>query len=463
MAIGIIPWTRSFTYDAQGKMVIGPDGPVFAAHPQPLYPLLKSMAKALAATRIKLAQLPPVTNGQGEGYSSFCLRNFNSNWGTEDELVDTCLSCEADGVQADPDIAVRQMTGANGSDVWDYTYTDYAGSTAGGWFAFYGQPGEARPPMVEQDDVPDPSGNFAFGTVRANQHSNPAGAVIADTKGALQALAALIKLKNPRFDDGKGMWAPATLEYLKTLLPAKCVVEYYSGSNSELYWFVHTLMGGICQVENYPGYWPLQRMANGYDCTQFAPGYESWDSNNSVGFANNPDVATSWNWYDGGTISQQIAFNLLSVYAVAMNLPNQRFMIYAEDYFPASANYPTGRGYKPYLDNLAWFSDTFAFGAFAVRWQDRDVLAFTRDGDGGDVGWSGGCLVALNLNTYVQRTITMQSTWPEGQWIHDYSAAGGCTQRDFTVEPGGMLTITLLANAYSSGTAFALLAPGGVS
>jgi hypothetical protein len=459
--IGIVIWTRSFTFEGNGEIVQNADGPVFAMHPVPLYPLLKTMGKSLAAAGIKNAQLPPVTAGGGEGYDVFCLRDFNSNWGTQAELVDMCESCDADGLQADPDIAVRQMSGSNGPNVWDYTYPDFEGSTAGGWFSFFGQPGEARPPMVGVDEVPDGSGNFAFGTVRANQFSNPPGVVINDTKGALQTLAKLIKLKNPRFDDGKGMWAGSTLEYLKTLQPAVCVVEYFTGSSSELFWFVHTLMGGICQVEDYPQYWPIQRMCNGYDATQFQPGYWSWDSGNAVGFVGNPDVSTSWDFENGGTLSEQIGFNLLLAYTIAMCLPFQRFMIYADDYFPASSNYPTGKGYQPFLDNLAWFSNEFAFGGFEIRWQDRDILAYTRDGDGGEIGWSGGCLIVVNFNTFTTRFVDLQTTWQEGQWVHNYSATG--LDENYTVGPGGILSLEVKNNAFSNGQSYYLIAPGGVS
>jgi hypothetical protein len=460
--IGIVIWTRSFTFGSNGEIVQNADGPVFAAHPQPLYPVLSSMAKSLAGSGIKNVQLPPVTAGAGEGYSVFCLRDFDSNWGTSAELVAASVACENAGCPADPDIAVRQMTGSNGPNVWDYTYTDFAGSTAGGWFSFFGQPGEAKPPMVAVDDVPDGSGNFAFGTVRANQFSNPPGVVIDDTKGALTTLASLIKLRRPRFDDGKGMWAGSTLEYLKTLQPAVCVVEYFTGTNSELFWFVHTLMDGLCQVEDYPQYWPIQRMCNGYDGTQFQPGYWSWDSGNAVGFVSNPDVATSWNWAAGGTLSQQIAFNLLLAYAIGMCLPYQRFMIYADDYFPASENYPTGKGYQPFIDNLAWFSNTFAFGGFEIRWQDKDIFAFSRDGDGGEVGWSGGCLIVVNFNSFTTRFVDLQTTWQEGQAIHNYAAVGN--NQDYTVGPGGILyNFEVMNNAFSNGQSYYLLAPGGVS
>jgi hypothetical protein len=172
-------------------------------------------------------------------------------------------------------------------------------------------------------------------------------------------------------------------------------------------------------------------------------------------------VATSWS--PTGGISQQIAFNLLLGYALCMCLPYKIFMVYAEDYFPASPNYPTGRGFQPFIDNLCWFSRTFAFGNYKQVWVDQDVFAYYRDGDGGAIGWSGGCLVVVNFNTYNDRTITVEGppSWKPGDWEHNYSATG--TNEDYNVGADGKLTVTVKSNYFSGGQSYLLIAPGGVN
>jgi hypothetical protein len=215
-------------------------------------------------------------------------------------------------------------------------------------------------------------------------------------------------------------------------------------------------------VTDYAQYFHSQNACNNYDARYFSQGgYWMVDANYSVIFNGNPDVATSWNWASGGTISQQIAFNLMIGIAHDICLPCKLYLVYAEHYFPASPDFPTGIGLKPLIDNAIWFARIFAIGAYEQRWSDKDVHVFTRDGDGGEFGWSGGCLVAINFNTYSARTITVHTMWPEGKWVHNYSATG--RSEDYNVGPQGVLTVTVKSNYFSNGQSYLLIAPGGVS
>lgn len=460
--IGLIAWVRSFTYDAQGSIIKNIDGPVFAAHPQPnLWSLLTENAAEFAQS-FDVIQLPPASEGYGEGYSPFNLRSYASNWGTQAELIAAVAACHEAGMRVSADLPFRQMSGSNkGPGVFFYGPAQ-PGNTTASWFQYFGNPGETMPPFVAQDDVPDPSGNYAFGTVRSYQNCIPAGAVEADTIGVLNEFIGLTKIDMARFDDVKGLHQPSVLRIMNSQPQFEFYGEYFSGNPSELYWWAVTLMNSRSSLEDYAQYWYTQAACNGYDATQFdrgGQGFWRWDSGLSIGFVNNPDVATSWSLTGG--ISQQIAFNLLLGYVLNSCLPYKIFMIYGEDYFPASPNYPTGRGFKPLLDNLCWFSRTFAFGNYEKRWQDKDIFAYTRDGAGGAVGWSGGCLVVVNFNTYNARTITVQTTWQEGQSVHNYSATG--VNEYYTVAAGGKLAVTVKSNYFSDGQSYLLIAPSGVN
>jgi alpha-amylase len=459
--IGLIAWVRSFTYDANGDMIKNADGPVFAAHPQPnLWSLIEANAKTFAES-FDLIQLPPASQGYGEGYSPFQLRNYASNWGSQEELIAAVDACHDAGMRVSADLPYRQMSGANGGPgVFDYG-PNAPGNTIASWFQFFGNPGETMPPFVAQDSVPDPQGNYAFGTVRSNENSIPAGAVEGDTTAVLHDMLPLFAIDMARWDDAKGMHQPSVARIMNSQPQFEFYAEYFSGNPSEMYWWAVTLMNRRSSVEDYCQYWYTQAACNNYNATQFdhGQGFWRWDSGLSIGFVNNPDVATSWS--PTGGISQQIAFNLLIGYALGMCLPYKVFMVYAEDYFPASPNYPTGRGFKPLIDNLCWFSRTFAFGGYEQRWCDEDVFCYTRDGDGGAVGWSGGCLIAVNFNVLNARTITVQTTWQEGQSVHNYSATGN--NEYYVVGPGGKLTITIKSNYFSGGQSYVLIAPSGVN
>lgn len=460
--IGLINWVRSFTYDAQGDIIKNANGPVFAAHPQPnLWNLIEANAKSLAES-FDLIQFPPASHGYGEGYSPFELRDLNSNWGTMQKLIAAVEACHAAGMLVSPDLPFRQMSGANGGP-GVFKYDGRPGETTASWFQFFGNPSETMPPFVPQDSVPDPQGNYAFGTVRSLENSIPHGVVENDTAAVLNLIVStlgLVPRDIPRWDDGKGMHAPSCLRIMNSV-NLQFLVEYFSGNTQELDWYVRTVMKSRCSVEDFGQYWHTQNACNQYDARQFdaeGGGYWRLNPGAAIGFVNNPDVATSWS--PTGGISQQIAFNLLLAYAHGMCLPYKAFMVYAEDYYPASPSYPTGRGLKPYLDNMAWFSRTFAFGNFEKRWEDKDVYAYTRDGNGGVVGWSGGCLVVLNFNVLNARTITAQTTWAQGQHVHNYSTTG--RDEDYTVGPGGRLTVTVKSNYFSGGQSYLLIAPAGV-
>lgn len=464
--IGLIRWVRSFTYDQNGAIVRNANGPVFTAHPQPnLWRLLAAQA-AEDAHSFDMVQLPPATKGQGEGYAVTCLRNYNSNWGLEAELIEAINAEHAQGVSVCLDLVYRQMGGENGGP-GVFNYPSGVGNTIPSWFQYFGQPGESMPPFVPQDDVPDPSGNYAFGRVRSLQNSIPKGAVEADTKDALADILTVLPIvpgkDRGRFDDGKGMHAPSCLRILRSQNNIEIIVEFFSGDPKELDWYVRTVMQKRVCVEDFSQYWCTQRACNQYDARQFdsgGGGYWRLNAGASFIFTNNPDVATSWS--PTGGISQQIAFNLLIGIVHDSCLPCKGYLAYAEDYFPASPDYPTGRGLKSYMDNLFWFARKFAFGAFKRIWQDKDVYAYYRDGEGGEVGWSGGCIVVTNFNTLEARTITVEvpPSWNVGDSVHNYSTTG--RNEYYTVGHSG-LTMTVKSNYYSDGQSYLLIAKSGVS
>jgi alpha-amylase len=456
--VGMIIWVRSFTYSADGSIIKNADGPVFAAHPQPnLWTMLPSYAKEFKYL-FELFQLPPASEGYGEGYSPFNLRSYASNWGTEAELVTGVQACDNEGVLVSVDLPYRQMSGSNKGPGMFYYGPNAPGNTTASWFQFFNNPGETMPPFVAQDDVPDPQGNYAFGTVRSYQNSIPHGVVEQDTTEALAGLMALVRVAWARQDDGKGVHAPSFLRIMNSQPRLNFYSEYFSGTIGELDWFVRDVMQYRTAVTDFAQYFHTQNACNNYDARYFSQGgYWSVNPNWAVLFVGNPDVATSWNWAQGGTISQQIAFNLMIAYAHDICLPCKMFLVYAEDYFSASPDYPTGKGLMPLIDNAIWFAKTFAIGAYEERWSDKDVHAYTRNGDGGSLGWSGGCLVVINFNTYDIRYLSLQTMWVEGEVVHNYSITGH--NEYATVGQNGVLNIAIKANYLSDGQSYQFWAP----
>ena len=402
----------------------------------------------------------------GDGYGVFCYRDLDGTyWGDEAELIGLANALRAKGMILAGDAPFREMDGENGGP-GIFIYADFAGSTTASWFQYFGQPGETKPPFVAQDDIPSTQGDEPDGRVRSYQNCIPAGVVEADTKDILAGWIEAIGYPVVRMDEAKAIHVQSMARIIASQPKVQFYVEYLDGNPQNLYDYACVApMNSTAGVEDYAFYWHLQQACNNYDASLLNLGgfwgFFQWRSDLAVGFAGNPDVTPSRGVDDG--ISEQIVFNLGIAYALLLCLPMRMQIVDAQAYWTADATFPDCYGLGSIIQNVCWFARTFAIGGWEVRWLDTDVAAYTRNGNGEQYGWSGGCLVAVNLNTYVRRTITLQTTWAEGQWVHDYSTHGGCTARDFTVGDGGLLTISLLANAYSAGTSFALLAPGGVS
>jgi alpha-amylase len=169
-----------------------------------------------------------------------------------------------------------------------------------------------------------------------------------------------------------------------------------------------------------------------------------------VGFVDNPDTDTS--------PGQQVISNKGLAYAYLLTLPLRSALVYGKDYF-SGAIWPGSYGLKPLIDNLCWISRTFAFGNYQVRWVDRDVHVASRDGNGGELGWSGGLLTALNFNTLTSRTITCATPFGANRWLHDYTGH----HSDIWTDHNGNATFTIPSNAYSRGQSYLCFAPGGVN
>ena len=454
MAIFLGTWGRN--YDEQGNMT---------AFPANAWEVYRALLPELSPWFDGL-QLPPAaltqsgTAPDGDGYGTFEFRNLDGTyWGNKESLMALIAAAHAYGMKVYGDFPFRQMDGENGGP-GVFKYDGRRGETTASCFQYFGQPGETMPPFVAQDDIPDTNGDWPDGRIRSLQNSVPAGYIEADTKDILQGYVKQIAYDGGRIDEAKAQHAPSIARIAQSV-PMTLYAEFDDGNPQNVYNYAcEAPMNGCVGVEDYPGYWHFQTACNSFDATQLESsgffGFFSWRPDLAIGFLGNPDV-TSSRGADGG-ISEQIAFNLGIGYALLLNLPMRTAMVDAQHYFPASETFPNGFGLKPIIDNLCWIARTFSFGAFECRWVDKDVYAYTRDGDGGAVGWSGGLLVAVNFNVLSPRTITVGTTFGPNRQIHDYTGHAP----DVWTDMWGSATITIPSNAYSSGESYCCYAPAGV-
>ena len=447
--IGLIAWGRFF--DADGNKI---------AAPANLWQFLQDNAAEIAQS-FDAVQLPPAsltqsgTDATGDGYGIMQRRMLDGTfYGNTEALLAAVAALRAQGVKPIGDLVLHQFAAMS---------TKYPNNGRGaqtpGWFR--GQQSwnaekqtwnDPIPPYCSEDDVPVPGDDYSFGAEIVYQNCDPAGVTEADAIDFLQWFSARTGITDFRFDDTKGTHAPSVRRIMDALPEASFTSEYDDGNPANLNWWATSApMNGRSAVEDFTLHYALMRACNGFDATQLEsqPGYWQWNSGLSVGFCDNPDTDTS--------PGEEIIFNKGIAYAIGLNLPCREFHVYGKDYFPDSV-WPGSYGLKPLIDNLCWISRTFAFGAFSVCHVDSDVYAFTRNGAGGSVGWSGGLLVGCNFNTLTPRTITVGTTFGPNRWLHDYSGHAP----DVWTDMWGNANITIPSNAYSAGQSYVCYAPGGV-
>jgi alpha-amylase len=481
MAIGLIGWGRFYKVDSKGARVLSNGGPVKITVPAPssnpgkpwLYDFVRENAADIGSC-FDVFQWPPVSKAQGgagegcDGYGVYCRRDLGTapqqgstptRYGTLESLMAAVAALNAHGVESYGDLVLHQLIGENGGPgVFHYLGADHKtlngkGSTTAGWFRGGTGNSDPIPPFCKEDDVPDRANDYPFGRELSHQNSNPEGVAIADAKDYLTWITKRVGFAGYRFDDVKGTWVDAVKEIMGAEPNLPFYSEYFDGDPNNLNWWAQNQMGGRSAVEDFTLHWRIQSACDGYDATQLTNsggGYWQWNAGLSVVFADNPDTDTS----DG----QQVIFNKGLAYAYMLSLPTRLALVYGKDYYPDSV-WPGAYGLKPIIDNLTWIARTFAFGNYAVRWQDKDVLVITRDGNGGSVGWSGGLLTALNFNTLAARTVTVATTFGPNRWLHDYTGKHG----DIWTDGNGNATFSIPSNAYSSGESFLCFAPGGVN
>jgi alpha-amylase len=383
-----------------------------------------------------------------------------TRYGSLESMMAAIAALNAHGTRSYGDLVLHQILGPEngGTGVSTYAGADGRtmngrGATMPGWFRGGLGQNDPIPPFCLEDDVPDRASDIPFGREVSHQHCHPKDVTTNDEIALVKWMTERTAFWGYRFDDVKGMYAP-TVATVMNSVESPFYAEYFDGNPDNLdYWATSWPMQSRSGVEEFTLHFRIQAACNGYDATQFdngSAGYWQQRPDLAVGFVDNPDTDTS--------AGQAVIFNKGIAYAYLLTLPLRLALVYGKDYFPSSV-WNGAYGLKPIIDNLCWISRTFAFGNYQVRWVDKDVHVASRDGNGGDVGWSGGLLTAVNFNTLSSRTVTCQTPFGPHRWLHDYTGHHG----DIWTDANGNATFTIPSNAYSSGVSFLCFAPGGVS
>ena len=467
MAVAFIAWGR-FPAPKQPRQHITVPAPSTDQGKPWLADFVAAHAERLSRS-FDVVQWPPISMAQGgtgagcDGYGVAQRWNLGypepTRYGPLQSLMRAVAALRAYGVESYGDLVLHQILGPEDGGPGASTYLgangvtrNGRGATSPGWFRGGLGTDDPVPPFCRQDDVPDRASDQPFGREVSYQHCWPPGVTTRDAIDLLHWMTERVGFSGYRFDDVKGTYAPAVAEIMRsTSLPF--YAEYFDGNPANLdRWASGAPLLGRSAVADFTLHYRIQAACNGFDAREFetnGAGYWQWNAGLSVGFVENPDTDLS----EG----QQVIFNKGIAYAYLLTLPLRLALVYGKDYFP-DAVWPGAYGLRDTIDNLCWIHRTFAVGAYQTRWVDRDVHAATRDGKGGELGWSGGLLTAVNFNTLSARTITCGTTFGPHCRLHDYSGH----HPDIWTDADGQATFTIPSNAWSAGDSYVCFAPGGV-
>lgn len=231
---------------------------------------------------------------------------------------------------------------------------------------------------------------MAFGDRCAFVDSQPRNYLLDGMTQAMQWRRKRFGLDGMRLDDTKGTAVSVTRHFLNALGGFN-FCETFTGDPRELQRFVQ-LTGA--NTMDFTLHFALQGVCNAGVSLRSLPGngFYAWDAEHAVLFVESADTDLN--------NGQNIRFNKPWAYHLSLTLPARATQIYAGDYLKY--------GLAPQLNQMMWVSAMFAFGA--LRWElvEDDVLVWSRDGNGGAHGWSGGLLCGFSRNPVAT----------EYRWVH---------------------------------------------
>lgn len=420
-----------------------------------------AMAAELAGYGFTAILWPPVQKTQGgsannaDGYGKqfdYDIGRWNprykrwesTRWGNDEQARRAFSAVHAAGLSNYLDIVIHQYDGGvNGV----YLSPGADGTSKNGRFPKTPSCFVGAAPRVAADPIFDTEGNAAFGDMCSFINSTPKGYMLAGMIESLQHLLLSLDADGGRLDDVKGENAAVMYRIVtaSTLRNAYTFGECFVGDAGELGAWVAALRGK-CGALDFPLHWTLRAIADeGASCRILqGAGLVGRDPMHAVTFLDTADT--------DGNDDENIKTNKKALYALLLTMPGTP-MVYSRDYLPECY------GLKSAIDNLAWIATMFAVGGDEVRWVDDRAYAFTRDGNGGKYGWSGGLLTAVNFDTANGRRIVCATHFQPHTELQDYTGHLG----NIWTDANGWVDFWLPANVGNAGDAYACFATAGVS
>ncbi len=240
-----------------------------------------------------------------------------------------------------------------------------------------------------------------------------------------------------RLDEARGL-PVAVSKALNTGRPGVNYAEVYTGDPTELGRFVQQT--GM-PVLDFTRHFAYVGVSNGESLRSLpGSGYCFRDPDHAVVYVESNDT-------DG---EYGVKFNKLWFYLDALTVPAKGSLVYGGDY--------EKYGLAPHIDNMMWIAATFAFGKFAYEYVDDTLIAWSRDGDGGEVGWSGGLFCGYSSDPINHRSEWIHTPFAPNTHLHDYTGHAP----DVWTNQDGWGYFTFPPNSFGSAQNYVAYAPAGV-
>jgi alpha-amylase len=399
------------------------------------YQRIEQAAPEYKAAGFEAALFQPSTLGAGGEYSSGYDKKDDyildgTSWGSGAMGKSAVAALHKNGLKVYGDLVLHQMDGYPNQQ---YTTKRFPKTPA--CFAV-GAGQTARPGNVQPDSVPDTTGDWPDGDLCAYC---PQGSYM--WNGAIDAAIWLVEqmgFDGFRIDEAKDLHAPflcALIDALVAKFPESAMFffgEYFDGNPYALGGWVNYWMGRRASVLDFMFKFNVGDICNNNSNIWMGQlsniGYNLIDSYKSLTFCENADTDTS--------PGEQIVDNKMLGYAIMLTFPGNP-MIYYRDW---SAD-PGCYGLKTGINNLLWINNNLAQGGFVTRNADYQTFAHERLGYGN----APGCVCFFNNDQYNEHAITVQTRYPSGTRLHEYTGNSGYNADKWT-DYWGCIDVTIPRN-----------------
>lgn len=408
---------------------------------------LRSMLPTLAAYGFNGLLWPPLTQNGSGGEKSQSLgydKRYDLHvgqwdslrWGSAQDVQATNLEAHRNGMMVLEDSVIHQYSGAGAQ-----TYNELGAEGQPDSTLFPKRPSCFVHPETPRDTLFDADGDQPYGDQVTYQHCKPAGYMLKGIIQATQWRRNRLGMDGMRVDMAKNE-ASAIVKQYAAAVGGWNFCETFVGDKGELGSFISQTGQ---RVLDFPFHWAVQHICDhGWSLRSF-PGSSLCEMNasKSVLFVDTADTDQS--------NDENVKFNKLWAYLLALTMPAAAALVYAGDYERYGLAKP--------IDNLAWIATTFAIGALTWQHVDDTALVWSRDGDGGSLGWSGGLLCAFSTQPVEQRSVWTPTTFASGTHLHDYTGHGP----DLWVDDDGWVELQLGPNVNGTAANYVCYAPAGVN